>query len=216
MVKVSVQLQSQQEVSFCPGQQGASAVTDDRAGGWIMEWMDAETYWFWDAGEMCWGLGYGWGSACCSFKASLKLLCSPKGGCVMGEGTDYPLPTLCRRCCSPALVCWRQKKTPEKKNKKTKTHLRSLLKTDVCLSPPSLQIPQNCGTKMSMQRIWRTFIFPLEFWEERGKLSFSSLSLKEGHKTWNAREGSHRSKAICTHPNPFLPFSFVSCSFSFW
>lgn len=33
MVKVSVQLQSLQEVSLCPGQQGASPVTDDRAGG---------------------------------------------------------------------------------------------------------------------------------------------------------------------------------------
>lgn len=153
MVKVSVQLQSQQEVSFCPGQQGASAVTDDRAGGWIMEWMDAETYWFWDAGEMCWGLGYGWGSACCSFKASLKLLCSPKGGCVMGEGTDDPLPTLCRRCCSPALVCWRQKKKP-RKNQKQKKHLRSLLTTDV---------PQKCPCK----EFGELSFFPLNF-EKKG------------------------------------------------
>ena len=33
IMKVSVQLQSLSEVSLCPGQQGASPVTDDRAGG---------------------------------------------------------------------------------------------------------------------------------------------------------------------------------------
>lgn len=52
--------------------------------------------------------------------------------------------------------------------------------------------------------------------ENRGKACFSSLSLKEGHKTWNARERSHRNKAICICLLPLLPFSFVSHFFSSW
>lgn len=64
-----------------------------------------------------------------------------------------------------------------------------------------------------------TLVFPP--WILRREVSSSSLSLKEGHKTWNAQEGSHRSKAICTQPLSLPPSSssssfFVSRSFSFW
>lgn len=45
---------------------------------------------------------------------------------------------------------------------------------------------------------------PPQFLEMGGH--FNSLSLKEGHKTWNAQEGSHRSKDICTAGFPFLSF----------
>lgn len=55
--------------------------------------------------------------------------------------------------------------------------------------------------------------FPPEFREKEE----NSLSLKEGHKTWNAqKEGSRRSKAICTQRFPSLPSSFVSRLFAFW
>lgn len=62
---------------------------------------------------------------------------------------------------------------------KKRLHLCSLLKTDVCLSPPLLQIPRNCGTKTSMQRIWRTFIFPLNF-ERKGGNQFQLFVLERG------------------------------------